>query len=84
MKLEISDTPVYQTVAGTARAAEQVLIRSQVAGRVLTRPVNLGEQVAAEETLLTLYNPEASPAAQAAFQERGKANAAAREGKYVA
>lgn len=48
----------------------------------LTYSYGRGLQAAPQQAWMG--KPENVPAAQAAFQERGKANAAAREGKYVA
>jgi len=60
----------FQTIPGTTRAAERAVVRSQVAGKVLIRNVRQGQTVNANEVLITLYNPEASPLAQSAYDSR--------------
>ncbi len=52
--------------AGVARARQRANLTFQVGGTLATRPLEIGQQVAAGEVLATLYNPQLEPARDAA------------------
>lgn len=64
----VTRQPVYdlRTFAGTTRAVNRAVMRSQISGRVDFLPLRLGQPVKKGQVLLELYNPEAAPAAQSA------------------
>ncbi|MFT4531633.1 MAG: RND family efflux transporter MFP subunit [Gammaproteobacteria bacterium] len=69
--VELVHEPVLESrvFAGTTRAVNRAIMRSQIAGRVASLPVTLGKKVQSGDVLLELYNPEANPAAQSAERQ---------------
>ncbi|GAA5315510.1 MAG: efflux RND transporter periplasmic adaptor subunit [Candidatus Pelagadaptatus aseana] len=59
----------FRSFSGTTRATQRATIRPQVIGRVMERHVELGDQVNAGQLLVSLFNPEATPAALAASKQ---------------
>ncbi len=59
---------LFRSFSGTSRAAQRVSVRPQVSGRLLSKMVNLGDNVNKGDILAHLYNPEATPRAQEAKQ----------------
>jgi multidrug efflux pump subunit AcrA (membrane-fusion protein) len=52
--------------AGSARARQRASLTFQVGGTLASRPLQLGQAVAAGDVLATLYNPQLEPARDAA------------------
>ena len=52
--------------SSTSRVRQRASLTFQVGGVIETRSVEIGEQVSAGQTLMTLYSPSLQPAAQAA------------------